>query len=179
MTASSRDSELLRRARRGDADAFIRLTEPLRPHVYGVLATMVGRQAAEDLTQEALLRAFRAIGRFRGDAALRTWLTRIAVNLAIRYRRGVRTHESLDDAEASLPAVSSPDTALHVAVREAVQGLTPKLRAAVTLFYFEGLELNDVARVLKINRGTVASRLHEARRILGDRLKLYGEEAEA
>lgn len=167
------DGELLRLARQGDPEAFISLTEPLRGHVYAVLVGMAGIQDAEDLTQETFVRAFRAIGRFRGEASLRTWMTRIAINLAIRHTRRRRETAPLGEDSPEWPSVASPDVALAVAVRDAVQELTPKLRAAVVLFYFEGLELNEVARELRINRGTVASRLHEARRILRGRL---GEE---
>jgi RNA polymerase sigma-70 factor, ECF subfamily len=177
MAASAPDAELLRRARQGDSDAFIKLTEPLRPHVYGVLAGMTGREDAEDLAQEVFVRAFRALPRFRGDASLRTWITRIAVNLAFRHTKRRRENVPLDDLlESAWPSVEAPDTAMRLAVRDAVQQLTPKLRAAVVLFYFEGLELNEVAAALRINRGTVASRLHEARRILRGVLDPNGEE---
>ncbi len=172
MGAGVTDSALLARARAGDADAFSRLTEPLRGQVYSVLVGMVGPMDAEDLLQEVFVRAYRAIGRFRGDSALRTWLTRIAINLAIRHTQRRRESRVLEDAELERLSYEPEDVATRLAVRQAVQELSPKLRAAVVLFYFEGLALNDVADAIGINRGTVASRLHEARRILKQRLRL-------
>jgi len=172
MGAGVTDSALLARARAGDADAFSRLTEPLRGQVYSVLVGMVGQADAEDLLQEVFVRAYRGIARFRGDSALRTWITRIAINLAIRHTRRRRESRVLEDAELERLSYEPEEGATRLAVRAAVDELTPKLRAAVVLFYFEGLALNDVAEAIGINRGTVASRLHEARRILKQRLRL-------
>ena len=168
---------MLRRARAGDPEAFIRLTEPLRDQVHSVLVRMVGRDDAEDLSQEVFIRAFRFLRRFRGDAALSTWLTRIAINTAIRHSSRARRRETvpLDAAECRVePSEMPPDLASAIAVHEAVLTLTPKLRAAVVLFYFEGLSLDETAATLGVQRGTAASRLHEARRILRGRLLASG-----
>lgn len=170
MRSRARDESLLARAKRGDPEAFIELTEPWRGQLYSVVCRMVGPQDADDVVQEAFIRAFRSIGRFRGEASLSTWLTRIAINVAIRHASRVRRTASLDGTSTESAGEDLPDLATALAVREAVAGLSPKLRAAVVLFYLEGLELNEVASVLRIRRGTVASRLHEARRLLRERL---------
>jgi len=174
MAPSGATSELLRRARAGDPEAFIELTEPLRGQVYAVLARMVGAGDAEDLVQEAMVRAFRSLSRFRGDSSLSTWLTRIAINLAIRHASRRRDTVPLDAREWDEPSAAPPDVVSQLAVRAAVAELTPKLRAAVVLFYFQGLSLDEMAAALAIKRGTAASRLHEARRILRERLALPG-----
>jgi RNA polymerase sigma-70 factor (ECF subfamily) len=169
--------ELLRRARAGDPEAFIQLTEPLRDQVHSVLVRMVGRDDAEDLSQEVFIRAFRFLRRFRGDAALSTWLTRIAINTAIRHASRTRKRETvpLDAEECRVePSESPPDVPASMAVHEAVGALSPKLRAAVVLFYFQGLGLDEMAATLGIRRGTAASRLHEARRLLRDKLLASG-----
>lgn len=168
MAGVGAQAHLLERAKAGDPEAFIELTEPHRRQMYSVVARMVGHADAEDVVQEALIRAFRSIGRFRGDASISTWLIRIAMNLAIRHssRRRKQATDSLDSMEWEEPSEAPPDWAMGLAVRQAVAALTPKLRAAVVLYYFEGLSLDETAEALGINRGTAASRLHEARRRL-------------
>jgi RNA polymerase sigma-70 factor (ECF subfamily) len=172
MAGKSAQARLLERAKAGDPEAFIELTEPYRRRMYAIVARMVGRADAEDVVQEAFIRAFRSIGRFRGDASLSTWLTRIAINLAIRHsnKQRRRATDSLDALDWEEPSEDPPRTAHAMAIRQAVADLSPKLRAAVVLFYFEGLSLDETAEALDINRGTAASRLHEARRRLRERL---------
>jgi len=172
MAGIGAQAHLLERARAGDPEAFIELTEPYRRQMYSVAARMVGHADAEDVVQDAFVRAFRSIGRFRGDASLSTWLIRITINLAIRHsnRHRRRATDSLDVMEWEEPVADPPNSASALTVRDAVAQLTPKLRAAVVLYYFEGLSLDEMAETLGINRGTAASRLHEARRRLRNAL---------
>jgi RNA polymerase sigma-70 factor (ECF subfamily) len=150
---------------------------------------------AEDLTQDAILRAHRAINSFRGGATFHTWLYRIATNIALDAIRRRKRYEgrtcSLDDPlraeEGTIAreiADENGDPAQHVAAEElreevgrAIRELSPKLRAVVVLFDLQGLSYEEMAEVLHLPLGTVKSRLFNARARLRERLKPYVEAA--
>src|SRR5438034_1294215 len=126
---------------------------------------------AEDLTQEVFIRAYQSIHRFRADAAVDTWLYRIATNLVIdRFRRTQRAPQSWvpldeEDAVGSLPATdrgSNPEATAQLGelrreVQKAIQTLPPKLRGAVVLHDLEGLSYEEVAEALGCPVGTIKS----------------------
>jgi RNA polymerase sigma-70 factor (ECF subfamily) len=188
-------SALLQRAQAGDAAAFERLVEPHIPRMYNYIARMTGDPAeADDLMQDALLRAYRALGSFRGGATFQTWLYRIATNICVdalrrRRRQGARTF-SLDDPLDVAQGQVTRDVADHASdpqqlaevgelqeeVVKAIGELSPKLRSVVVLFDLEGLTYEQIAQALGLPLGTVKSRLFNARVRLRELLKPYVEE---
>jgi RNA polymerase sigma-70 factor (ECF subfamily) len=133
------------------------------------------RGRAEDLAQEAFLRAYRALGSWRGDAAFSTWLFALATNL---YRSELRRIPpktfSIDEvAEPGDPRMTDPLRLAEDrdrAVRQAVFALPPKYREALTLFYFHDMEISAAARSLDLPEGTVKARLSRGRELLRTKL---------
>ena len=170
---------LVERANGGDSEAF---REIVRRHEDGVAVTVIGMlgpgDEADDVGQETFIRFYRSMHRFRGDATLRTYLTRIAMNLSLnalkrRTRRTARM--SSLDAGASRAAMGEnlstgepgPDVALERretkrAVRAAIDALDEKHRAVVVLRMIEGLSTRETGEVLGVPQGTVLSRLSRA-----------------
>jgi len=190
--SSNQVATLVQRARSGDVVAFEQLIEPHVGRLYNYLARMVGNSAdAEDLTQDAILRAHRAISSFRGGATFQTWLYRIATNIAVdslrRRRRRTARVTSLDDplpAEQGLVSREFRDTQrdpqelaeaaeLTEEVQQAIGQLSPKLRAVVVLFDMQGLSYEEIADALGLPVGTVKSRLFNARVRLRELLGPY------
>ncbi|MBZ0252350.1 MAG: sigma-70 family RNA polymerase sigma factor [Candidatus Methylomirabilis sp.] len=181
------DAELVRHAQKGDQDAFRALLERYERKVFSVALGMVqSPDDAMDVTQEAFISAYRSLGRFRGESTFYTWLCRIAINLAIDFkRRGARSlavdPADLEALEAASPAVDGPEdpneayfqTERREAILKAVDELPPAQRAAIILREVDGLAYEEIAQVLKISKGTVMSRLHYARKKLQARLEPY------
>jgi len=139
----------------------------------------VGDSDAEDVAQETFIRAHAALARFRGDSKFSSWLYRIAVNRSLTHaKRRARRPEPVDlgpgaEGLAAVAQDRSPDPAQLVLddefrrrVRRAVAELPPRYRAAVTLFYLEEKDSNEVAEVLGIPVGTLKTHLHRARAML-------------
>jgi RNA polymerase sigma-70 factor (ECF subfamily) len=189
---TSAEAQFLELLRAGDADAFNRLVEDRTSDVYALLYRLTeDREEARDLTQETFLQAFRSIAHFRGDADLRTWLYRIAVNQARnrwrwwrRRRRGatVSLDEPARDSEQPLSArlrdehARDPErqTLAHEredALAAALQTLARPYREAVVLRDIEGLSYEEVASALEISIGTVKSRLSRGRTELRRKLE--------
>lgn len=163
------DTELLSRARSGDTAAFRVLVERFEPIVAKVVIGMLGPgDDADDVGQETFIRFHRALQQFRGDAALATYLRRIAMNLSLnalksRRRRALR-FVSRDQQAAPLdePAEMAYDaerTERIAKVRDAVRQLGEKQRPVVVLRLLDGLSTRETADVLQLPQGTVMSRL--------------------
>ncbi len=133
---------------------------------------------AEDVAQEAFVKAFRQIGQFRGDCGFYAWLYRIVINLCLdRMRRKCSTSElPLEENIAHFVAVS-PDVENRLSVAQVLDSLTPPMRAALVLREVEGLEYSEIAEVLNIPVGTVRSRLNTAREQFRRRWTALEEEA--
>lgn len=192
-----REQRLLEQLRAGDRDAFSALVEPYAPRVYSVLVRMTeDRAAAEDLLQDALLQAYRAIDRFRGESGLYTWIHRIAVNKALNWIRRVKgkiRFESLDapvagsDGEMQrdvadardAPEVRTAQRETAEVIEEAVAALSDANRIVFTLRELEGLGYDEIARTLECSEEAVRTRLHRARKELKERLRPYLESMEA
>jgi RNA polymerase sigma-70 factor, ECF subfamily len=169
------DEVTLRRAQRGDDDAFRRLVRCYQDRVFALLSRMLGpgrRAAVEDLAQETFLDVFRALGRFSslGPARLSTWILTIASRRAIdELRRRPPAAEPLDDHPVAAGA-GADDRArrlrLAAAIQQAIADLSPEYRAAFLLREYHGLDYADIARALDIDPGTVKSRLSRARAAL-------------
>ncbi len=182
-TVTDVETAVLDRARRGDHEAFAVVVRHYDPALRRLAYRVLGSPARmDDALQEAYVKAFRALPRFRGQSQLGTWLHRIVFNACLDELR--RTHDelvTLDDGPQRLAA--SPDHAEVVAGREmleqALAALAPHDRAAVVLVDGQGFDYRAAAEVLGIPAGTVASRLHRARatlrRALGESAKGVAE----
>ena len=172
------DKQLVERVRRGDKHAFDLLTLKYQHRIASLVNRYI-RDADEvlDVTQEAFIKAYRALPRFRGDSAFYTWLYRIAINtaknhLVSRSRRPPDTDIDLDGELhadfAALKDVASPESLLAAdqlekVIYDAIDRLPEELRLAVTLREFEGLSYEEIAEVMACPVGTVRSRIFRAR----------------
>jgi RNA polymerase sigma-70 factor (ECF subfamily) len=168
--AVARDDEaaLVAAARDGDERAMATLYRRYRPRVYSVIARMLGPAEAEEVTQEVFLRAFRALDRFRAEAQLSTWLYRIAVNAALseRGRRRIERDRAAPSTAAeriAAPSTAERDPALQARLEHALAALPPGYRAVLVLHDIEGLEHEEIGRILGCRVGTSKSQLHKAR----------------
>lgn len=142
------------------------------------------RGRAEEMAQEAFLRAFRNLSQWRGDAAFSTWLFALAANVyRTELRRIPATMLSLDEiAEPPEPhdaALAYDEAARNEALRRAVLALPPKYRDAVLLFYFHEQDVPAAAQTLRIPEGTVKARLFRARELLRSKFSRTGDRASA
>ena len=182
------DQQLVERAQRGDKRAFELLVMKYQRKLGRLLSRMVRDPGeVEDVTQEAFIKAYRALPNFRGESAFYTWLYRIAINTAKNYlvalgRRAPTTTEfdnedaeSFDDAEA-LRDTATPENELMgrevaAAVNKAVDSLPEDLRTAITLREIEGLSYEEIAGVMNCPIGTVRSRIFRAREAIAAELR--------
>lgn len=180
------ETYLVRRFLNGDGDAFNRLVEICTPRAYAIALRMLGNQDdAQDVTQEAFLRAYQAIGKFRADSSFPTWLYRIVVNvchdeLARRKRRPAPMSEFIreDDSEIFPEAASSSPEPDEMSIRreqqqalnQAIAELPEIYRAVIILHDIEGLQYDEIASVLRTNLGTVKSRVNRGRNILREKI---------
>jgi RNA polymerase sigma-70 factor, ECF subfamily len=170
---------LLDACRRGDRDAFRLLYEARSDKVYSIALHFFRGDAATaaDVTQQVFLKLMSSIGQFRGEAEFSTWLYRFVVNACVdRTRRaGARRLPADSDLLDDLPAEGSQEddfaqAELAASVQAAVARLTPKIRIAILLRYFEELSYAEMADVLKCSIGTVASRLSRGHQLLAQAL---------
>jgi RNA polymerase sigma-70 factor (ECF subfamily) len=175
---SKADAQLVARVQQGDKQAFDLLVIKYQRRVHSLVARYVRESEVPDVAQEAFIKAYRAIGKFRSESAFYTWLYRIAVNTAKNYlvARSRRPPDSdvdvaeHDDYEGSnvLSDIETPENSLQgeevaQAVRDALNNLPEDLRTAVTLREFDGLSYEDIADVMNCPIGTVRSRIFRAR----------------
>ena len=164
------DAELVERCRRREPDAFEELYRLHASRVYNLACRFAGSQVdGEDLLQEVFVQVFKKLGSFKGDAALGTWIYRLATNLCLDYvrsreGRARQVTDSLDD-EAQVPAVRDPRPmrAERIDVERAIGRLPLGYRAAFVLHDVEGFEHHEVAEMLGIAEGTSKSQVHKAR----------------
>lgn len=175
------DQELVARVLAGDQDAFAGLVTRYKDYVYTVaVRIVVNEEDADDVAQETFVRAYKALGRFRGDSKFSSWLYRIAVNRALthlkrRKRRGVSVDidagphveaGAIEEDARSTPEELVLDDELRQRVRAAVDELPPQYRAVVTLFYLEEKSYKEVSAILGIPMGTLKTHLYRARAML-------------
>ncbi len=175
---SDTDAQLVARVQAGDKTAFDLLVLKYQHKIHSLVARYVREADVPDVAQEAFIKAFRAIGKFRSEAAFYTWLYRIAVNtaknhLVSRSRRPPDTDVDVDESDDYagsnvLQDIETPENQLHgdeiaAAVRLALTNLPEDLRTAVTLREFDGLSYEDIADVMGCPVGTVRSRIFRAR----------------
>ena len=168
---------LVRSAGRGDAIAFEALYRRHNGRVHGVILRLVGGHAgrAEDLTQEAFVRAWQALPSYRFESAFSTWLHRLAVNTALMELRSRRSRPQASDDEDALDNIGTPDSAGHVTaltmdLERAVATLPPRARAVLVLHDVEGWKHEEIAAELGMAVGSSKAQLHRARGLLRTRL---------
>ncbi|MES2859536.1 MAG: sigma-70 family RNA polymerase sigma factor [Pseudomonadota bacterium] len=170
------DAALVRRAAGADVAAFEQLYRRHHRRVHGVIARLVGQAGAraEDLTQEAFVRAWQALPTFRFESAVSTWLHRLAVNTALMELRSRRSRPLQDDDEEALDALSTPDTSGHALLgrdlERAVATLPPRARAVLVLHDVEGWKHEEIAAELGMAVGSSKAQLHRARGLLRTRI---------
>ncbi len=171
MAAAEPDeAELIRDSIAGDNPAFGELVKRHRSFVMALAYRLCGDRArAEDIAQDVFIRVWQALPGFRFQAAFRTWLYRIATNVAIeqlRHARPTADIESIPLAASDTPEDSALRTEQGRAVRDAVLRLPPQSRLVLILREYEGLSYKEIASTLDIPIGTVMSRLNYARQRL-------------
>ncbi|MBX9399847.1 sigma-70 family RNA polymerase sigma factor [Lysobacter sp. BMK333-48F3] len=175
------DRALVAAAASGGVAAFEALYRRHAGRVHGVIARLVGHAGAraEDLTQEAFVRAWQALPNFRFESAFGTWLHRLAVNTALMELRGRRSRPLEDNDEDAFDGIGSADSAGHVTalsmdLERAVATLPPRARAVLVLYDVEGWKHEEIAAELGMAVGSSKAQLHRARNLLRARL---GEQA--
>ena len=188
MTERDIDRQLVERAQRGDKHAFELLVEKYQRKLGRLLARFIRDPAeVEDVTQEAFIKAYRALPAFRGDSAFYTWLYRIGINTAKNYlmalgrRAPTSTEVEAEDAEGyeegeQLRDINTPESMLlskEIAqtVNATIEQLPEELRAAIQLREIEGMSYEDIARIMDCPIGTVRSRIFRAREAIAERLR--------
>lgn len=169
------DTDLVRSATAGDRRAFEQLYRRHFKRVFGVIWRLVGgvEARAQELTQDAFVRAWQALPGFRADSAFSTWLHRLAVNTALmdlRSRAGAEDRE-IDDAVLEDHASQSARKSLRIDLERAVASLPPRARAVLVLFDVEGMSHDEIAVQLGMAVGSSKAQLHRARGLLRQRLE--------
>jgi RNA polymerase sigma-70 factor (ECF subfamily) len=166
---------LVSRARQGDLRAFEALYRRHVRRVYALCLRLSGNVAlAEELTQEAFVRAWRKLDQFRGESAFSTWLHPLAVNVALAERRSRRSREAgeflTDDAAAHAQPASAADPGERLDIERAVASLPAGARAVFVLHDVEGYRHEEIAGMTGVTVGTSKAQLHRARQLLKERL---------
>ncbi|XOV90037.1 MAG: RNA polymerase sigma factor RpoE [Pseudomonadota bacterium] len=184
------DRQLVERVKRGDKRAFDLLVLKYQHKIVGLVSRYLRDQdEVVDVTQEAFIKAYRALPRFRGDSAFYTWLYRIAINTAKNHlvsksRRPPDTDLDIDagefqDSSAVLSDIDTPESRLatdqlEAVIYKAIDDLPEELKVAVTLREFEGLSYEEIAEVMECPVGTVRSRIFRAREAIEKKIETLG-----
>ena len=187
MTQDDNDQQLVQRVQKGDKSAFDLLVLKYQHRVLKLVSRFISDAAeAQDVAQEAFLKAYRALPSFRGDSAFYTWLYRIAINtaknaLVSNRRRPVDFDLDLQDPDqydrhAKLKEVDTPEGVLlteeiREVVERAMQQLPEDLRTAIVLREIEGLSYEEIAEAMDCPVGTVRSRIFRAREAIDKKLQ--------
>jgi RNA polymerase sigma-70 factor (ECF subfamily) len=169
------EAELFRKLQAGDVDAVRVLFERYRPRVYRICLHYTGNaEDARDIVQETFVRAFRGVRHFRGDSALATWLTRIAMNLCLNFRRDRRTAANLLDQRSDQIRMNMPPVAprgpeeelrrreMSDRIKQLVGTLPRRERMAFVMKFYNEMKIKEISAAMQISEGTVKSFLHRA-----------------
>ena len=173
---AQRDLDLVRLFQSGNEQAFDLLVEAHRRDVYRLAYRLLGNHAdADDLAQEVFLRIYRSLGRFRGEASLRTWITRITLNLVTDRRRelGIRRQTSLEALSAAdHPAEAGKESRVleEEILRKAVGRLPKRQRETLILRVFQEMKFHEIAAVMGCTVGTAKANFFHALRGLRQRV---------
>lgn len=181
------DAALIDEIKKGDKEAFSLLVQKYQVRIFKLVNRYIHDPAeASDITQEAFIKAYRALAKFRGDSAFYTWLYRIAINTAknhilTRSRRIVETDVESADTEEAMSKVTlqefyPPDkillsNELEDVILEVIEHLPTELRIAITLREIEGLSYEEIAERMDCPIGTIRSRIFRAREVIEKRIK--------
>lgn len=178
------DGQLIERVQKGEVRCFADLVSRYQDPVYGMALRFVrGKDEAEDIAQEAFLRAYRGLEGFKGDSAFSTWLYRITWNLCAdwlrRNRKPGRASLAIDDAADLADDRVDLEQGLLAEeekrkVREALDGLDEKYRSVLVLLYYQRMSYEQIAAVLEVPMKTVETRLYRARKLLRASLQRAG-----
>jgi RNA polymerase sigma-70 factor (ECF subfamily) len=163
------NNELVALCQAGDAGAFEMLYRRHSPRIYSLACRMAGsRQEGEDLLQEIFLQVYRKLGSFRGEAALGTWLYRLAMNHCLDFVRSRQVRmslqtDALEDEGAMEPVAPRDSPVARLDLERAIQRLPDGYRAAFVLHDVEGLDHKQVAEMLGVTEGTSRSQVFKAR----------------
>jgi RNA polymerase sigma-70 factor (ECF subfamily) len=188
MSEREVDQLLVERAQRGDKRAFELLVEKYQRKLARLVSRLVRDPGeAEDVTQEAFIKAYRALPSFRGDSAFYTWLYRIGINTAKNYlvatgrRAPTSTEVDAEEAEGfesgeQLRDINTPESLLlskeiATTVNAAIESLPEELRSAIQLRELEGMSYEEIAKLMDCPIGTVRSRIFRAREAIAEKLK--------
>ena len=188
MTDREIDRQLVARAQRGDKQAFELLVEKYQRKLARLLSRFIRDPAeVEDVTQEAFIKAYRALPAFRGDSAFYTWLYRIGINTAKNYlmamgrRAPTSTEVGAEEAEGfeegeQLRDINTPESVLmsnEIArtVNATIEQLPEELRTAIQMREIEGMSYEDIAKAMDCPIGTVRSRIFRAREAIAEQLR--------
>lgn len=166
------DPQVIAAARRGDLRAFEQLVRRFQADVWRLSFHLVRDEAlADDVTQNAFVRVFRFLPRYRGDSKFTTWLFSIARNCALDEIRRAQRLKRTADALRGEPERPQREVGLALEVREALAKLPLELREPVVLIDMFGTPYAEVARILKAPVGTIKSRVHRARALLAEAMQ--------
>jgi len=169
------EKELIERVRDGDGDAFYALVENYRIRLFRKACSLIGNpEDAEDVLQESLVTAYRALDKFRGESGIYTWLYRILVNKCRDHLRGKRTKKE-DSIDIYAPILSDDrisveknlelsDDASYLIGK--INSLDKKYREILLLRYYDNLSYQEIAEIVHVNIGTIKSRLFKARELM-------------
>lgn len=185
-----REGELLDRVRRGDTEAFEYFVITYQKRIYRLAYTLLRDPAdADGVAQDVFVKAFRAVGEFKGEAAFETWLTRIAINTVrdlVRRRRPVVSFSQLggedDDGPAELPPAFDPGDGtsperdvmsrdIRRRIADALVSLSPRQRAVFVMKHYEEKSIAEIGLATGLDEGTIKSHLFRAARKLRERLE--------
>jgi len=191
--AQDSDQQLVKRVQKGDKRAFDLLVLKYQHKILAIVSRYIRDSfEVQDVTQEAFIKAYRALPNFRGESAFYTWMYRIAINTAKNYlvargRRPPLSDVEVEDAEYysgsdALKDVDTPENnyfkdELQRVVNDAIRELPEDLRTAVTLREFEGMSYEEIAEVMACPVGTVRSRIFRAREAIDKQIKLLMDPA--
>ena len=192
MQTGNEDNFLIRQAVRGDAYAFEQLMRRHEGRMYSVAIRMCGnREDAQDCVQDAMLRIYRALDRFKGQSSFSTWVYRITMNTCLDElrRRKVRASTSLDTLlesgwsptdESDTPERHAIDSERRRALSSAIQSLPEDMRSAIVLREMQGLSYEEISDVLSVNVGTIKSRIsrgrEKLRQLISGQPELFGHD---
>lgn len=187
MGVTNIDQQLVERVQKGDKTAFDALVLKYQNKIVKLISRYVRDQSeALDVAQETFIKAYRALGNFRGESAFYTWLYRIAINTAKNHlvsqgRRPPDTDVDMEDAvqyeadvglrEGDSPELLAQRDEIERVIFETIEELPEDLRTAITLRELEGLSYEDIALAMACPIGTVRSRIFRAREAIDKRLK--------
>lgn len=187
MTAAETDQQLVAKVQKGDTRAFDMLVLKYQHKIFSLIGRYVRDvDEVQDVAQEAFIKAYKALPRFRGDSAFYTWLYRIATNTAKNHLAAKGRRPPMDDVEAmtaeqmdsgmrlrdyATPENIAMQEEVASTIRQAVDDLPEDLRMAITLRELEGLSYEDIAQAMDCPIGTVRSRIFRARDAIDKKLK--------